>query len=167
MINPLVDSLILIMLVIVAFTMIVKGFGKSGFSQPPFRRGTLLNKSELRLYRLLTNELPNDYSVMLQVSYGAFLRNPSFKRYMTINSKRADFIILDVDLNVLAVIEYQGSGHFGNTAKSRDRAIKSDKVKRKALFEAGITLIEVPPKFDQNYIRTNLTDLMTQKTAVV
>lgn len=126
-----------------------------------------LNKSELRLYKLLTNDLPNDYSVMLQVSYGAFLRNPSFKRYMTINSKRADFIILDVDLNVLAVIEYQGSGHFGNTAKSRDRAIRSDKVKRKALFEAGITLIEVPPKFDQNYIRTNLTDLTAQKTAVV
>ncbi len=111
---------------------------------PAFGRRSLMNKSEIRVFKILQRELPESWLIMCQVSYGAFLKNKSFKRYMTVNSKRADYVLVSPDLVVTAVIEYQGSGHFGNTTNGRDRAVKSDRIKRQALKEANILLFEAP-----------------------
>ena len=129
---------------------------------PPFERRPLMNQTELRLFKMLRAELPAGLSVMCQVSYGAFLRNKSYKRYMSINSKRADFVVLDADLNVAAVVEYQGGGHFGNSRDSRARAEKSDAVKRQAMREADIALIELPAKFDRETVAGMIQTLTTQ-----
>jgi len=122
---------------------------KKTTSLPPFQKRALLNKSEQRVYHALCDGMPDGWNVMCQVSYGSFLKNRSFKRYATINSKRADFIVVDPSLQVAAVIEYQGTGHYGNSAQSRERAIKSDKTKREATTEARITFVEVPAKFQR------------------
>lgn len=64
---------------------------------------------------------------------------------MSINSKRADFVVLNPSLQVAAVFEYQGNGHFGSTNQSARRAENSDRIKREACSEAGIYLVELPP----------------------
>ena len=50
------------------------------------------------------------------------------------------------------MIEYQGTGHFGSSVKSRRNALERDRDKRKALAEADVPLIEVPAKFSQELI---------------
>ena len=120
---------------------------------PTFEQRPMMNKTERRLFRMLRDDLPSDWTVMCQVSYGAFLSNRSYSRYMSMNSKRADFVILDPLLDVAVVVEYQGRGHYGNTARSRQRATASDKLKRQALGEAGIFLLEIPAEFDRGFLR--------------
>ena len=116
------------------------------------RRG-VMNKSELKMFGMLRNDLPHDWLLMCQVSYGAMLKNRDYKRYMSINSKRADFVVFSPEMSVVAVIEYQGAGHFGRSAQSRQRAEVSDRVKRQALSEANIPLVEIPEKFDREYVQ--------------
>lgn len=139
--------------------LIAAWLSRKGIFAPPFERRPLMNQTELQLFKILRGELPAGWSVMCQVSYGAFLRNKSTKRYMSVNSKRADFVVLDPDLNVAATIEYQGKGHFGNTRDSRARAEKSDAVKRQALREAGIALIELPARFDHETVAQHVAEL--------
>lgn len=115
-----------------------------------FKARPLMNKPESTLYRQLVQAAPFDWVVMCQVSYGAFLSNKDRKRYWTINAKRADFIITDGRSDVLAVIEYQGSGHFGSSNQSRVRAEKSDATKRRATAEAGIPFFEFPKDCKQD-----------------
>lgn len=150
----------------VALVVILAAFiSRKGVFAPPFERRPLMNQTELRLFKMLRALLPAGWSVMCQVSYGAFLRNKSYRRYMIINSKRADFVLLDADLNVALVVEYQGKGHFGNSRDSRARAEKSDTVKRQALREAGIGLVELPAKFDRDMVAEIVRRLVSQDSA--
>lgn len=126
---------------------------KKAVFAPAFEQRPLMNQTEQRLFKMLVSELPAEWTVMTQVSYGAFLRNKSYPRYMSVNSKRADFVVIGPSLGVEVVVEYQGKGHYGNTKESRDRAEKSDQTKRQALVEAGIPLYEVPAKFDADLIK--------------
>ena len=152
------------MIVLGAFLLVIIAawLSRKGVFAPPFEGRPLMNQTELRLFKMLRAELPAGWSVMCQVSYGAFLRNKSYKRYMSINSKRADFVVLDADMNIVAVIEYQGKGHFGNSRDSRARAENSDTVKRQALREAGIALIEVPAKLDRESVTGMIQTLAMQ-----
>lgn len=156
---PFFSLLFVFCFVVVAFSLVLRGF------RPKFTRAKLLNRPETQLYKLLVRDVPQGWVVMCQVSYGAMVANKSFGRYSTINAKRADFVILDTDLAVRAVIEYQGTGHFGFSTQGRKRAKASDAVKRKALREAGLLLIEVPAKIDPEWVRSEVRGL-TLATAV-
>ena len=114
-----------------------------------FEQRPIMNKSEQFLFDLLRREFPRDWHVMSQVSYGAFLGNASKSRYMTINAKRADTVVFDPRMNVAAVFEYQGAGHYGNDRAGHKRAELSDKVKRQACAEAGVAFVEIPAKIDR------------------
>lgn len=144
----------LIALAVGAIIVVATFARKKGVFAPAFERRAVMNQTEQRLFKMLRNELPPDWTVMCQVSYGAFLGNRDYRRYMSINSKRADFVILDPLLSVAVVVEYQGSGHYGNSDESRRRAEASDQIKRKALTEADVPLFEVPAKFDREFVRT-------------
>ncbi|WP_417808792.1 DUF2726 domain-containing protein [Thioclava sp.] len=80
--------------------------------------------------------------------------------YATINHKRADFVIADAQDSILCVVEYQGVGHYGRGNAAREKAEKSDKVKRAALASAGITMVEVPAKFTVESVRKELQRAM-------
>ena len=85
---------------------------------------------------------------------------------MSINSKRADFMIFDEKAQIVAVIEYQGSGHFGRSKESKARAIESDRIKRSALSDAGIPLLEVPARYSASLIQGFVTELTTNAEKV-
>lgn len=118
------------------------------FTAPPFTTRSLLNRSEQQLHALLCGELPAGYRLLCQVSYGEILACRSRARFRRINSKRADFVICDGDWQPVAVIEYQGSGHFGRDRAGARDARRRDREKRRAATEAGLHFLEVPARFD-------------------
>ena len=75
---------------------------------------------------------------MAQVSLGEFLASPDKDAFLSVNSKRVDFALMDDRCRVVHALEYQGSGHHtGNSAAARDA------VKKEALRKAGIGYHEV------------------------
>lgn len=75
---------------------------------------------------------------------------------MSMNAKRADLVVCDAATNPVLVIEYQGTGHYGPTPRSRRDAKRRDAQKRRALAEAGVTLLEMPATFDEASARAML-----------
>jgi len=113
-----------------------------------FETAPLLNHSEKRLLPLLEDAVAREapgFRVMAQTSMGEVLRpRPIPARrdlqdaaFAAINSKRFDFTIIDRRGYLVAAIEYQGSGHYAQTAFLRDA------VKREVCRKAGVAFIEV------------------------
>ena len=70
-------------------------------------------------------------------------------------------MIFDEKAQIVAVVEYQGSGHYGRSQESKARAIESDRIKRSALSDAGIPLLEVPARYSASLIHEFVAELTT------
>jgi hypothetical protein len=124
-------------------------------SRVRFETQPLLNKGEFQVLLILekvARDLNAGFRVMAQTSLGEILRpKPGIWEtgdddlaYRSINSKRADFVIVD-RLGIAAlVVEYQGHGHYQGNAALRDA------VKREALTSAGVTMLEVPARYNRD-----------------
>lgn len=111
-----------------------------------FRTRPLMNKSEYRVFCKLEKLLTashRGYRVFSQVSLGEILGSDDKQAYLAINSKRADFVIIDWSGQPIAVVEYHGSGHY------QDDAILRDAVKREACNSAGIAFIELTESYTE------------------
>jgi len=106
----------------------------------------VLNRGETAVYEsalAVAAAIDSSLQIWPQVSLGEVVRTEGRseadrRAFRWINSKRADFLVVDGEGWPLAVIEYQGSGHdLGNAAER-------DAVKRTVLPRAGIHYIEVP-----------------------
>lgn len=126
-------------------------------SRVAFERQPLLNKGEFQVLLLLESvirEMRAGHRVMAQTNLGEILRpkRQSFAMkdtalaYRSINSKRADFIIVDRRGLAVLAVEYHGHGHYQGNATMRDA------VKREAFRSAGVALIEVPARFEREAI---------------
>lgn len=113
--------------------------------------------AEKQLVRDLDVVIPEAFGakarILMQVSYGEFLKGGDRATHARINQKRADFVVIDDDFEVLCVIEYQGAGHYGRGERARESAQYRDRVKRAACASAGIPLIEIPPRFSMQSLR--------------
>lgn len=109
-----------------------------------FRKRPLMNKGEYgvfcRLEALMSKNHP-DYRVFAQISMGEILSSANKEAYLSVNSKRADFVIINRSGYPVAVVEYQGEGHYQEDARTRDA------VKREAYKSAGISFIELPASY--------------------
>lgn len=111
-----------------------------------FYRRTLMNKSEYVVFCKLEKLLLTShrgYRVFSQVSLGEILGSDDREAYLAINSKRADFVIIDWSGQPVVVVEYHGSGHFQGDAVTRDT------IKREACSKAGIAFIELFEQYTQ------------------
>ncbi|MGD9638692.1 MAG: DUF2726 domain-containing protein [Alphaproteobacteria bacterium] len=108
-----------------------------------FKVQYFLNNKEFQLLNILDDiiekinkEQNKKLRVFAQTSLGEVLDSPRKEAYYAINSKRVDFLIVDLDTrkSVLA-IEFNGSGHYNNYYKQRD------KVKQLALEKARISFL--------------------------
>lgn len=109
-----------------------------------FRKCPLMNKSEYGVFckiEKLLSASHRGYRVFAQVSLGEILGSDDRQAYLAINSKRADFVIIDWAGQPIAVVEYQGTGHYKNDATVRDA------VKREACKSAGIAFIELSASY--------------------
>lgn len=113
----------------------------SKVSRAKFSSRPLLNKSEANVFTALDKAViarNSGWQVMAQVSLGEFLASPDKQAFLSVNSKRVDFALMDDRCRVVHALEYQGSGHHvGNCAAARDA------VKKEALRKAGIGYHEV------------------------
>jgi uncharacterized protein DUF2726 len=133
-------------------------------SKVEFEARPLLNRSEFQVLLALeeaVRALNAGHRVMAQTCYGEFLKLKSRERnddtnraYRSINSKRADFVIIDAAGYAVAVVEYQGSGHYQGTAELRDA------VKREACRSAGVVLIEVMPNFSKGDLSADIRQIL-------
>lgn len=103
----------------------------------------LLNKTELALYRKLTEAVPAmlvfSQVSMSQVFHINSFRKDGFLQVATIGRKSIDFLICRQDTSIVLAIELNGPTH--ERAAQRER----DEKKRAALEEAGIPLIVFTP----------------------
>ena len=130
-------------------------------SRAKFSSRPLLNRSEATVFGALDKAViarNPGWQVMAQVSLGEFLASPDKNAFLSVNSKRIDFALMDDRCCVVHALEYQGSGHHvGNCAPARDAVKKEyqgsghhqgtaaarDAVKKEALRRAGIGYHEV------------------------
>lgn len=110
-----------------------------------WRPKRVLNGGETTVYASacsVTAGIDPSWRVWPQVSLGEVLRtegrsDADREAFRWINSKRVDFLVVDGAGWPVAVIEFQGSGHYQGNAGERDA------VKRTVLPRAGIRYIEV------------------------
>ncbi len=116
-------------------------------SRASFYKKKLMNKSEYRVFSTIEHWVAKNphlgYRLFSQVSVGEYMGANDDNAFMSINSKRVDFLIVNPFGEALVAVEYQGEGHYQNNAKDRDevKAIAHDK--------AGIKLIEIFPRDDK------------------
>jgi len=107
----------------------------------------VLNHNEGLVYesaQAVLEQLESSWNVWPQVSLGEVVETKGrSEAYRWINSKRADFLVVNGKGWPLAVIEYQGRGHYRGNAAERDA------VKRTVLPRAGIRYIEVPAEMSK------------------
>lgn len=113
-----------------------------------WRKRRLMNKPEFALYRDLSALVAcgqAGHRLFAQVAYGAFLevmaredrKDMADAAYHAVHRKVADFVLIDRFGQPIAVIEYQGEGHYHGNAHARDQA------KRIACQKAGLPFIEI------------------------
>ncbi|MBS0251329.1 MAG: DUF2726 domain-containing protein [Proteobacteria bacterium] len=118
-----------------------------------FETQPLLNKGEFQVLLVLeavTHDVKAGFRVMAQTSLGELLRptrtmtpTDADLAYRSINSKRADFVIVDRYGIAVVAVEYQGHGHYQGTARQRDA------IKREAFLKANVAFVEVPANFNK------------------
>ncbi|WBX83495.1 DUF2726 domain-containing protein [Sphingosinicella microcystinivorans] len=126
-----------------------------------FTKQALLNKQEARVLYAAERAVAESglrWRVMAQVSLGEILRSENRRAFAAINSKRVDLLVISQSGEPLAAIEYQGSGHYQNTASIRDA------VKKEALRKAGIRYIEVMGKHTADDVRREIGRLAFAET---
>jgi len=130
-----------------------------------FTSTAILNKTERRLFDVLVRavrDMRPDARVLAQVSYGEFLRSKNKKAFWSINARRADFLIVDAEFAPLAVVEYQGRGHFGSSRRAARAARQGDRIKARACRSAGICWIEIPARFSVAEVQQLLQQALTR-----
>jgi hypothetical protein len=157
-------------IVLLAYASFVAGKEKAEEGFGNFTRRPLLNKAEKQLVLDLDVVIPEVFGptarMLSQVSYGEFLKGEDRSAHARINQKRADFVVVDAGFELLCVIEYQGSGHYGRGEKARANAEHRDRVKRAACTSAGIPFVEIPAKFSLDILREKLVEHMSNAQAV-
>lgn len=115
-----------------------------------FSKLPVMNASENALYNFLLHMVKKyDYPVRVfpQVSLGEILKSDNKAGFFAINSKRVDFVIADKNNMPVAVVEYQGSGHWQNNARKRDT------IKKLACEKAGIKYFDLPATYTGNEVK--------------
>ena len=127
-----------------------------------FYKQRVLSRSEYHVFKIIEDEaaiLGKGYRVFAQTCLGEILRSSDQNAFHSINSKRADILIIDAGGSPVLAIEYQGEGHYQNMAATRDA------VKKEALHKAGVRHLEVYPADSDDDIRSRVRGQLGSKTA--
>ena len=118
-----------------------------------FRKQRVLSYVEYRVFKIIEDEvarLAKGYRVFAQTCLGEILKSSDQRAFHSINSKRADILVVDRGGWPVLAVEYQGAGHYQNTAAARDA------VKKEALRKAGVQHLEVHPTDSDDEIRSRV-----------
>lgn len=118
-----------------------------------FQKRRVLSGSEYRVFKIIEDEvaiLGKSHRVFAQICLGEILKSSDQSAFHSINSKRADILVIDGGGWPVLAVEYQGQGHFQNTAMTRDA------IKKEALCKAGVRYLEVYPADSDDDIRSRV-----------
>lgn len=127
-----------------------------------FQKQRVLNGSEYRVFKIIEDEmatLGKGHRVFAQTCLGEILKSSDETAFHSINSKRADILVIDGGGWPVLAVEYQGQGHYQNTAATRDA------IKKEALCKAGVRYLEVHPTDSDDDIRSRVRGQFGLKTA--
>lgn len=91
--------------------------------------------------------------VMAQVALGEVLASDDDTAFYAVNAKRVDLLIMSERRDALAVIEYQGQGHYQGAAPTRDA------IKKEALRKAGVRYTEITHEHGPDDVRREISRL--------
>lgn len=123
----------------------------------------IVNASEGKLYVILERwrrERACDLNLSTQVSYGAFIAAKEHDDWRKIASKHADFVFWERDGYVRAIVEFDGSGHYGDSRSAAQKVKERDEVKNAAAISANIPLIRIPQGSTQQDIEATLNAVL-------
>ena len=127
-----------------------------------FSKQRVLSRSEYHVFKIIENEVATfgkGHRVFAQTSLGEILRSSDRDAFHSINSKRADVLVIDGGGWPVLAVEYQGDGHYQNMAAARDA------VKKEALRKAGVRHLEVYPADSDEDIRSRVRGHLGWKAA--
>lgn len=114
----------------------------------------ILNGSETQIFyqissflNKINHQFKRNFALYPQTSLRALVdesKNPNDLFWYIAGNRYVDFVVVDCRENYLypkCVIEYFGSGHYGNTQESKENALRSDEIKRKVLSQINLPLI--------------------------
>lgn len=115
---------------------------------------SILNRSETQIFHQISSFLNNinhqfkrSFALYPQISLRALVdesKNPNDLFWYIAGNRYVDFVVVDCRENYLypkCVIEYFGSGHYGDTQESKENALRSDEIKRKVLSQINLPLL--------------------------
>ena len=105
-----------------------------------FSTRKIMRHGEYRVFKVvedIVRSAPGGNRVFAQTSLGEIIESPDRDAHSAINSKRVDILVVGWNGLPLVAIEYQGQGHYQNTAAARDA------VKKEALRKAGVQFLEI------------------------
>ncbi|WP_370307925.1 DUF2726 domain-containing protein [Sphingobium abikonense] len=120
-----------------------------------FQKRRVLSSSEYRVFKIIEDDLAamrRGYRVFGQTSLGEILQSPCADAFRSINSKRADILVIDRSGWPILAVEYQGGGHYQGTAVARDA------IKKEALRKAGVRYVEVSESDSDDQIRSRVRE---------
>lgn len=123
----------------------------------------IVNASEGKLYVVLERwrrERARDLNLSTQVSYGAFIAAKEHDDWRKIASKHADFVFWGRDGYVRAIVEFDGSGHYGDSRNAAQKVKDRDELKNAAAISANIPLIRIPQGSSQQDIEQMLSAVL-------
>jgi hypothetical protein len=127
-----------------------------------FSKQRVLNRYEYRVFKIIEDEmtvLGKGHRVFAQTCLGEILASRDPNAFHSINSKRADILVIDAGGWPVLAVEYQGDGHYQSRAAARDA------VKKEALRKAGVQHLEVHPADSEDEIRSRVRSQLGLKIA--
>ena len=118
-----------------------------------FQKQRVLSGSEYRVFKIIEDEvaaLGKGHRAFAQTCLGEILKSSDQNAFHSINSKRADILVIDAAGWPVLAVEYQGDGHYQNAAATRDA------IKKEALRKAGVPYLEVCPTDSDEEIQSRV-----------
>ena len=140
---------VIVLIVIFAIVGIVLGSANKG--KPKGKRTTIKGKriitmNEQPTFLRLREALP-EHIVLAQVAFSAFMTASGYATRNLFNRKVADFVVLDKQFNIVAIVELDDSSHKGKEDKDADRDA--------LIAEAGFRVIRYKRTPDLEQVRTD------------
>lgn len=109
----------------------------------------VLTLNEQPTFVRLKETLPQ-YHVLAQVAFSAFLTSKDYRTRNRFNRKRADFVVLDPNFNVISIVELDDARH------RSPRRIKADLLRDVMITEAGFKVLRYKRTPSQEEIMRDL-----------
>lgn len=140
-----------IIVLIVIFAIVGMVLGSANKGKPKGKRTTIKGKriitmNEQPTFLRLREALPEHF-VLAQVAFSAFMTASGYATRNLFNRKVADFVVLDKQFNIVAIVELDDSSHKGKEDKDADRDA--------LIAEAGFRVIRYKRTPDLEQVRTD------------